>query len=240
MENLLDQLRACFTPEIVQNASGLTGEHPAATGNAFMALAPLLLSVLAHSGARPSGAQLILVTLNQFQIDSSALTSMAGALAARGTQLDHMLQTGGALCDLLLCDQNGAVASRVADMAGVKQSSAVLLKAMTCQMLAALMSKLVGVHGLSPAGLANLLNLQKEMISASLPASLAAIVQLCVPAGPGMPSRSGTRYAPAAPAQPAPVAATPFAGAGKWILILFALALVFVLLRLGAPMLLGR
>lgn len=163
-------LKGQLTPELIQQASKMTGESPANTGSALTTLAPMLLHAFADKGSSPSGATQLLGALSDNKIEGGMLGSLTSMLGGSGSST--LLSAGSALLPMLLGGKSSGIFDKVASMAGVKSGSSSMLGSIMSLLIGGLISKQVAGGGLNASSLASLLGGQKSMLASALPAGL--------------------------------------------------------------------
>jgi len=221
--NLVSLVSQYLTPELIGRIAGALGVDRTLVGKAATYLAPVLLRMLAGVAATPAGARRLAETIEHQ--DPSILENLESAIGGTGlvkegvTALESLL--GGSGVSAL-----GGVLSKFTGLGEGAASS--LIGTLTPAVLGTL-GKVQATQGLDASGLSQLLQSQKENISAALPSELgdllskAGVPGFTAAAPAAEPERPASRQAE----RPAVVRATPPEEAPSsfnWRLILPAVA----------------
>src|SRR5215813_4874733 len=174
--NLLATLMNYFTPEVLQQLSGLTGESPANTQRAVEGAIPTLLAGVTNFSASGDGATQLANLLSQGNYES-LLTNVSGLLSG-GDATQNLITSGQNILRTLFDGKLSAVTDLIANSSGIKSTSASSLLSIAAPLLLGVLGKEKAAQGLGVTGLTRLLLGQKDQITRLAPTGLASIFGL--------------------------------------------------------------
>ena len=91
--NLVDLVKGCLTPDIVQKAASFVGESESATQKAMNGIVPTLLAAMANQATSNGGAEKLTRILDTGNYDGSALNNL-GSLLSGGETTQRAITQG--------------------------------------------------------------------------------------------------------------------------------------------------
>ena len=167
--NLVSLVSQYLTPELIGRIAGALGVDRTLVGKAATYLAPALLRVLAGVAATPAGARRLAETIEHQ--DPSILENLESAIGGTG---QHSIVKEGvtALESLLGGSGVSALGGALSKLTGLGEEAASSLIGTLTPAVLGTLGKVQASEGLDASGLSQLLQSQKENISAALPAEL--------------------------------------------------------------------
>jgi len=167
--NLVSLVSQYLTPELIGRIAGALGVDRTLVGKAATYLAPVLLRVLAGVAATPAGARRLAETIEHQ--DPSILDNLESAIGGTG---QHSIVKEGvtALESLLGGSGVSALGGALSKLTGLGEEAASSLIGTLTPAVLGTLGKVQASEGLDASGLSQLLQSQKENISAALPAEL--------------------------------------------------------------------
>ena len=163
--NLVESIKSIFTSEVISKTSNHLGENESGVNRAINAIVPVLLGGLLDKSSTPPGAN----TVSQWAQNEVAPGSFRNPLrffeAAGATSDDRLLQT-------LFGPKATTVTDMVSNYAAVKPASTRSLWGMIGPVVLGFIGNYAAANKVNPAGIAALLNDQKENIRQAVPAGL--------------------------------------------------------------------
>ena len=198
--NLVSLVSQYLTPALIGRIAGALGVDSTLVGKAATYLAPVLLRMLAGAAATPAGARRLAETIEHQ--DPSILENLESAIGGTG---QHSIVKDGvtALESLLGGSGVSALGGVLSKFTGLGEGAASSLIGTLTPAVLGTLGKVQATQGLDASGLSQLLQSQKENISAAIPAELGDVLSK---AGvPGFTAAARTSEAE----RPAVVRATP-------------------------------
>ncbi len=171
--NLLDVARAQLTPEVIQRASSLVGESPANTQRAMETAAPTIFAGLALEASSVSGANHLLLVLQEAGL-SGTMAGINERKEAESGPLDSLVDTGKRLLGRLFGGRVGPIVEAAATSSGVQRSSMSSLFGLTTPLVLGALGSEVAARHLDGPGLVRFLAEQKRSMIGMLPIGVAA------------------------------------------------------------------
>lgn len=230
-DNLLSAAKAYLTPDVVRNASTLTGESETATRQAMNGGVASMFAGLANLASTSEGASTV-GNLIREPFVGKFLNNVTSSFSG-GSETSSLINSGQGLLGKIFGDRTSGVADAVARSSGISSSSSGKLMAMLAPLALGVLGKHAAARGLSPSGLANSLSEQREEFAAAAPAGVTKLFGERAPAPVGIHVAADTdayRYETPTPA-PVGTVRTPDKPTGIrwWPLLLIALALLGLL-----------
>lgn len=185
--SLLDAVRSHLTPDVVRNASSLTGESESSTRQTLNAAAPSVLSGLTNMVSSREGAGNLTNMIRSGSFGSAV--DNVGSLFAGGSATTNMLNTGQQLLGKIFGGKSSAVNDAVARTGGVSGDSASKLMALAAPLVLGVLGKRATENKLDSSGLANALLSEKSDIVAAAPSGLSQLLG----SGPSVVASNVTR-----------------------------------------------
>ena len=178
--NLVSLATQYLTPELIGRIAGALGADRTLVGKAATYLAPVLLRVLAGVASSPAGARRLADTIAQQ--DPSILENLESAIGGPG---EHSIAKAGvtALESLLGGSGVSALGGVLGKFTGLGEGAASSLIGTLTPAVLGTLGKVQATQGLDASGLSQLLQAQKENISAALPAELGDLLSKAGVAG---------------------------------------------------------
>jgi len=193
--NLVSLVSQYLTPELIGRIAGALGVDRTLVGKAATYLAPVLLRMLAGVAATPAGASRLAQTIEHQ--DPSILENLESVIGGPG---EHSIVKEGvtALESLLGGSGVSALGGALSKLTGLGEEAASSLIGTLTPAVLGTLGKVQATEGLDASGLSQLLQSQKENISAALPPELGDLLSKA-----GVPGF--TTAAPATEAERPPV-----------------------------------
>jgi len=223
-DSLLSATKAYLTPDVVRNASAMTGESEAATRQAMRGGVASVFAGLANMVSTSEGAS-TLGSLIRKPAFGKLLNNVSSSFSG-GSETSSLLDSGYNLLEKIFGDRTSSVAGILAGSSGISSSSSGRLMAMLAPLAIGVLGNHAAARGLNATGVANALIGQRDEFAAAAPAGLSKLL------GDRAPTRVGIHVAPDTDAYryeaPAATARTPERPAGMrwWPLLLIGLALL--------------
>ncbi len=232
--NLVSLVSQFLTPALIGRIAGALGVDRTLVGKAATYLAPVLLRMLAGVAATPAGARMLSDTIEQQ--DPSILENLESAIGGTG---QHSIEKDGVTALEFLLGGSGvsALGGALSKLTGLGAGAASSLIGTVTPAVLGTLGKVQATERLDASGLSQLLQSQKETISAAIPAELGDVLGK---AGvPGFTAAARTSAAERPPVRPVARATPPEEEAPSsfnWRLVLAAV----VALGLASWLLLGN
>jgi len=226
-DNLLSAGKAYLTPDVVRNASAMTGESETATRQAMQGGLASVFAGLTNLASTSEGAS----TLGNLVREPSfgKLLNNVSSSFSGGSETSSLMNSGQNLLGRIFGDRTSGVADAISRFSGISSTSSGRLMAMLAPLAIGVLGKHAAANGLNATGLANSLMEQRDEFAAAAPGGLLKLL------GDRAPTPVGIHVAPDAepPRYQAPVTTvrTPERPAGMrwWPLLLIGLALLGLL-----------
>ncbi len=160
--NIMDMITDQLTPDNIGSLSKFLGEDSSLVTKAISAAAPMLLSGILGSTAKPQGRDLFNQTIDKS--DTGLLGNLAGALTGSGGS--SLASSGISILTSLLGDNTlGSLIKALTGFGGISSKSSKSLLGIAAPMLMSMLSKKKQDDGLDNSGLLSMLNGQKKNIA---------------------------------------------------------------------------
>jgi OmpA-OmpF porin, OOP family len=168
--NLIELARNYLTPEVIQKASALVGESPAATRRALETATPAIVTGLASEGSTISGAQ----RLKRILDEEGGVEDTKGSLTEllRTGSGEDLVQRGTAVLGRIFGGRMSQLVEASATASGTQASSMTSLLGLAGPIVLGVLGHQVRARRLDAAGLASLLEEQKSSIPPGLASAL--------------------------------------------------------------------
>src|SRR5689334_22238514 len=166
-DNLLSAAKGYLTPDVVRNASVMTGESESATRQAMHGGVATVFSGLANVASTSEGAS----TVASFARDpayGSILNNISSAFKG-GNEASSLMKSGQGLVGKIFGDRTNNVTEALARSSGVSSSSSSKIMSMIAPMAIGVLGKHVAARGLNAGGLASSLMEQKQEFASAAP-----------------------------------------------------------------------
>lgn len=198
-ENLLQQLSALLTPELVGKIAQALGVGRDNVQTALSGALPGVLASIIGVAERPGGPERIMAAVEAQERQAPDLLSRLGPVLS-GANASSLAEGGsGMLSTLLGGAATGGIAKAVARFAGIGESSASSLVGLAGPVIMSLLGKQASASGYDAAGLATMLRSQKSAVRAAIPTEFADLMATSTESLRGQPLQP-VRSASAAPA----------------------------------------
>lgn len=217
-DNLIEQISQTLSGDLLNRLGSAVGGTPAMTQSALSGAAPGVLAAMLQKSGTGDGAGQLLDLLTRGNHDSLP-GNLAGALGG-GDATSSLMRTGAALLPALFGNRSEAMSDYIGGLSGLNRGSAQSLLSLVAPIVMGLVTRqLRSAGGLNVNSLISLLTGQRRYIEQAAPAGLAGALGL------GSLGDLGSSISKAG--------STPRAGGTRWrwILLLIALLLGFLLLR---------
>jgi OmpA-OmpF porin, OOP family len=230
-DNLLSAAKAYLTPDVVRNASSMTGESETATRQAMQGGVAGMFAGLTNMASTSDGAS-TLGNLVREPFVGKFLNNVSSSFSG-GSETNSLINSGQGLLGRVFGDRTSGVTDAIARSSGISSSSSGKLMAMLAPLALGVLGKHAAARGLSPTGMANSLMEQREEFAAAAPAGLSKLFGERAPAPVGIHVAADSetyRYETPAPA-PVGTVRTPERPSGIrwWPLLVIALAILGLL-----------
>jgi outer membrane protein OmpA-like peptidoglycan-associated protein len=193
--NLVDALKGLMTPQLLGAVSSRLGEPESAVSKGLGAAFPLILSALAQKANDPGLLSQIMSLLTSPANTPDVLANPRSILTGEPSS-SGMTELGSNLLATLFGTQADAATNALSEYAGVKSTSASSLMTLGATLITGLLGDHVRRDGLNGAGLASLLNGQRDGILNALPGMLSGIAGLGALRDVGSRATAAVRHAP--------------------------------------------
>jgi OmpA-OmpF porin, OOP family len=223
-DSLLSAAKAYLTPDVVRNASVMTGEPEAATRQAMQGGVASVFAGLTNMVSTSEGAS----TLGNLvrKPDFGKLLNNISSSFSGGSETSSLMDSGHNLLGKIFGDHTSGVTDLLASFSGISSSSSGKLMAMLAPLALGVLGKHAAARGLNATGLANSLIGQKDEFAAAAPAGLSTLLSEHAPRPVGIhvaPDTDVYKYEPPVAAERIPERPS---GMRWWPLLLVALALL--------------
>jgi len=173
---LLDNIKAQFTPKMMQRISVLFDETPTSTQQAIDGVLPTLLAGVTHFSASGSGAsQLVdMITHGDY---STVLNNISGLLDG-GNTAERMMNSGRNILNMVFTDKLPAVSELISKSSGLKSASVASLLSLAAPVVMGVIARTRADQSLNAVGLSTLLQSQWQSIERLVPIGLGSILEL--------------------------------------------------------------
>ncbi len=167
--NLVSLVTQYLTPALIGRIAGALGVDRTLVGKAATYLAPVLLRMLAGVASTPAGAQRLADTVEHQ--DPGILENLDSVIGGTG---QHSIVNEGVTALEFLLGGSGvsALGGALSKLTGLGEGAASSLIGTLTPVVLGTLGKVQATEGLDASGLSQLLQAQKENISAALPAEL--------------------------------------------------------------------
>lgn len=166
--NLVDSIKALFTGEFITRASQHLGENENGVHQSVNAIVPILLGGLLDKSSTPQGAN----TLSQWTQNQATSGGFNNPLSFFDNREAGNTVGDDSILQKLFGPKASAITDSLANYAAVKPTSARNLIGLIGPAILGFIGSYAASNNLKPAGIATMLNDQKENIRQSLPAGL--------------------------------------------------------------------
>ncbi|MBD2757421.1 OmpA family protein [Spirosoma validum] len=229
--DLLNHLRAAFTPSAVTDLARVLGEKAEPTQKAMDGLLPAITSGVIHRASDQEGAATLYNLLRSTPLDTDPNVVQ---LVETNSHRQKAAESGNALLKQLYDERVHRLTDTTAQYSGVSLGSATTLTGLVMSVLMGFLSKQVTTRNLTQPQLVALLAGETDIVRGAIPATLATLLGWFI--GTDIPSRPITTTTPT-PTRTEPVTAVrqdePKAAAFpwlRWVLIGLGLLLLFFFL----------
>jgi outer membrane protein OmpA-like peptidoglycan-associated protein len=175
--NLLDDLKGLITPQLLGMVSSRLGEPESAISRGMGAALPLVLAGLTQRANEP-GALSQIMNLLTSRANTPDIVANPRSIFAGEPSSSGVAEIGSSLVSAIFGTQSNAAISALAGYAGLKNTSSSSLMTLAGTLVAGWLGDRARRDGLSGAGLASLLNSQRDSISQALPGALSSVAGL--------------------------------------------------------------
>jgi len=225
-DSLLSAAKSYLTPDVVRNASVMTGESESATRQAMHGGIASVFTGLTNMASTSEGES-TLGSLSREPALGRLLNNVSSSFS--GIESSSLMNSGQTLMGKIFGDHTTGVSDLVARSSGISSSSSGKLMAMLAPLTLGVLGKYAAAHGLNATGLANSLTQQKDEFAAAAPAGLFKLLGDRAPAPVGMRVAPDTDAFRDTPRYQAPVGATRALekrpGGFRWLLPLLLIAI---------------
>ena len=204
-DSLLSAAKSYLTPDVVRNASVMTGESESATRQAMHGGIASVFTGLTNMASTSEGAS-TLGSLSREPALGRLLNNVSSSFS--GIESSSLMNSGQTLMGKIFGDHTTGVSDLVARSSGISSSSSGKLMAMLAPLTLGVLGKYAAAHGLNATGLANSLTQQKDEFAAAAPTGLFKLLGDRAPAPVGMRVAPDTDAFRDTPRYQAPVGAT--------------------------------
>jgi hypothetical protein len=172
--NILDTIKATFSPKLIGHVAARLGECEKGVNNALDGIVPVVLGGLINQVASDRAETVFDLSRKAYRATNASLgplTSILGILGS-GTAAGTALARGENLLSMLFGTASQVMASSISDYAGIKVSSAATLLNMVSAVLPAELGQYAIVHNLKARGFAEALLALKGTVRTMLPPGL--------------------------------------------------------------------
>jgi len=223
-DSLLSAAKAYLTPDVVRNASVMTGESETATRQAMQGGVASVFAGLTNMVSTSEGVS-TLGNLIRKPAFGKILNNVSSAFSG-GTETSSLMDSGHNLLGTIFGSHASGVADMLASFSGISSSSSGRLMAMLAPLAMGVLGKHAAASGLNPTGVANSLIEQRDEFAAAAPAGLSNLLSDRAPSPIGIhvaPETDVYRYE--TPVATARIPERP-TGMRWWPLLLIGLALL--------------
>src|SRR5262249_11137060 len=205
MATILDSVRSLVTPDLLAQAATALGEPQSNVSRGIGAAAPTILAGLLAKSNDTGIMRQVMDLLGSANLDSNLLRNLGTMLSEGGPSTRSPLaDLAQQFLSVLFGPQTGSVANTIGGQAGLKPQSASSLLSLAAPLVMSVLGGLVKREGLNVAGLARLLDSQRDSVLKETPAGLMSLLGLGgsprLPVGERMeiPARPRASWLPAA------------------------------------------
>jgi len=173
-DNLLSAAKAYLTPDVVRNASAMTGESETATRQAMHGGVASVFSGLTNMASTSEGAY-HLSNLSREPAFGNLLNNMPSSFGG-GSETSNLINSGQSLLGRIFGDRTSGVAETVARSSGISSASSGKLMGLLAPLALGVLGKHAAARGLNSTGLASSLMEQKEEFAAAAPGGLSKLL----------------------------------------------------------------
>lgn len=188
-DNLLSAAKGYLTPDVVRNASVMTGESEAATRQAMHGGVASVFSGLANVASTSEGASTV-ASLAREPAYGNVLNNISSVFRG-GNETNSLMKSGQGLVGKIFGDRSNNVSDALARSSGVSSSSSTKIMSMVAPMAIGVLGKHVAARGLNPSGLATSLMEQRQEFAAASPEGVSRLFS-----GERAPTPVGIHVAP--------------------------------------------
>ncbi len=170
--NLLETFQAHFSSGVMEQISAFIGESFEPTETAVQAAVPALLAGLTERMSTTLGSERVMSLINQVgsRLDVGALLSTASP------PFDDLSTLGSGLLAAIFGSNLAVIVETLAASTGLRTESALALLSLLTSIVLGVLGREVSDEHLGAAGLASLLDSQRDEINAFVPAQLGAMM----------------------------------------------------------------
>ena len=173
-DSLLSATKAYLTPEVVRNASVMTGESEAATREAMQGGVASVFAGLTNMVSTSEGAS-TLGNLLRKPAFGKLLDNVSSSLSG-GSKTSSLMDSGYNLLGTIFGDRTSNVADILAGFSGISSLSSGRIMAMLAPLAIGVLGKHAAARGLNATGVANALIGQRNEFAAASPAGLSKLL----------------------------------------------------------------
>ena len=173
-DSLLSATKAYLTPDVVRNASVMTGESEAATRKAMQGGVASVFAGLTNMVSTSEGAS-TLANLLRKPAFGKLLNNVSSSFSG-GSETGRLMDSGYNLLGIIFGDRTSSAAEILAGFSGISSSSSGRLMAMLAPLAIGVLGKHAAARGLNATGVANALIGQRDEFAAASPAGLSKLL----------------------------------------------------------------
>ena len=166
-DSLLSAAKAYLTPDVVRNASVMTGESETATRQAMQSGVASVFAGVTNMVSTSEGAS-TLGNLIRKPAFGKVLNNVSSSFGG-GSETSSLMDSGHNLLGTIFGNHTSGVADLLASPSGISSSSSGTLLAMIAPLAIGVLGKHAAARGLNPTGLASSLMEQRDEFSAAAP-----------------------------------------------------------------------
>jgi hypothetical protein len=168
--NILDTIKATFSPKLVGHIAARMGECEKGIHNALDGIVPVVLGGLINQAASGRAEAVFELSQKAYRATNASLGPLTGVLGTLGSS--SALERGEKLLLTLFGTASQVMANSISDYAGIKVSSAATLLNMVSAVLPAELGQYATAHHLKVRGFADALLALKGTVRTMLPPGL--------------------------------------------------------------------
>lgn len=172
MANLIEMIRWVITPDIVRDASSVTGESDAATRATINGAIPSVLMGGLELGSTQAGSERLMQMISDGGYGAETVSGF-GHLISDANSRQSLENSGEQVLSGLFGARSDGVSHAVAQAGGVRHSSASHLLRLIAPLVLGMIGKQISARGLDSRGLMNMLMGERSSVVAALPAGVA-------------------------------------------------------------------
>lgn len=166
--NLAEAIKSLISPDLITKASAFLGESETGISKALSGVLPIVLGGLIDKSSTNEGANVV-AHLATEQYKAGILDTLHNFFDGKS---ENLLTKSAGLVNSIFDSKDSALPGVLSNFSGVKTTSASSLFDMATPVVLAFLGKNARTNNLNASGIANMLNSQKDNISAAIPAGL--------------------------------------------------------------------